>query len=169
VLPQPIKAIGNLPYYISSPIIQRVIKEHRVFSVLFMTAQLEFGERLVAKPGSQGYGVLSVMAQFRARPKLLFNIGSRSFRPIPKVTSCFIRMDLRPEPAVKVADEALFERVVRQAFLQRRKTVLNSLQSFCPRAELAAVLEKAGISVQARAESLGLEEFARLADGLCGH
>ncbi len=165
-IPRPIKAVGNLPYYISSPIIARVLDQKHIFSALFMTAQLEFGERLVAHPGGKDYGALSVLVQFYANTKLLFNIGSRSFRPVPKVNSCFIRMDLRDKPAVEVKNTRFFEQVVRSGFSQRRKNLLNALATLGPKDVLARVFVKAGISPQARAESLSMDDFARLSDAL---
>lgn len=165
-VPRPIKAVGNLPYYISSPIIARVIEERAVFSSLFMTVQLEFGERLVAQPRTKNYGALSVLVQFHAEPKLLFTIGNRSFKPVPKVTSCFIRMDLRKKPAADVKDEDFFGKVVRMAFSQRRKTLLNALSGLCTKDILSDVLSKAGISPQSRAEELGIQDFARLTNKL---
>ncbi|NTV29197.1 MAG: ribosomal RNA small subunit methyltransferase A [Candidatus Omnitrophica bacterium] len=163
-VPRPLKAVGNLPYYISSPIIGRVLKEREVFSALFMTAQLEFGERLVALPGSKDYGALSVLVQFYADTKLLFRIGNQAFRPVPKVNSCFIRMTLRNQPAISVKDVQFFEKVVRLGFLQRRKTLLNALASLGRKDMLASVLSSSGLPTQVRAENLSVQDFGRLAD-----
>ena len=161
-LPRPIKVIGNLPYYISTPIMTRVIENRAQFSSLFMTVQLEFGERLVARPGTKEYGSLSVFVQTYARPKVLFNIGNRSFRPVPKVNSCFMRIDLGENSAVDVADEKLFDQVVRLAFQQRRKSLLNSLASLRTKEILSRAFERAQIAPQSRAEQLTPTDFARL-------
>jgi 16S rRNA (adenine1518-N6/adenine1519-N6)-dimethyltransferase len=165
-LPPSIKVIGNLPYYISTPIITRVIDNRSRFSALFMTVQLEFGERLIARPGSKNYGSLSVFVQFYAEPHLLFKIGNKSFRPVPKVNSCFMRIAMRGKPVAEVVDEKLFDQVVRKSFLQRRKSLLNSLSSLRPKDVLLKALEKADIAPQRRAEELTPADFARLTNAL---
>jgi 16S rRNA (adenine1518-N6/adenine1519-N6)-dimethyltransferase len=166
---RPIKVIGNLPYYISTPIIEYLIRNREKVKSLFMTVQLEFAERLVALPGSKAYGSFSCFVQLHARPKILFKIPAGAFRPVPKVTSCFMRMDLRVEPAVAVKDQELLYRVIRMAFQQRRKSLLNSLGMFCDRKTLHEVLSSAGVPPAARAEDLSLHDFAGIADWLKSH
>ncbi len=161
-LPPGIKVIGNIPYNISTPIITRIIENRRRFTTFFITAQHEFGVRLVASPGSRDYSSLSCFVQMFARPRMLFKISPGAFRPMPKVTSCFMRVDLRKEPAEKVADEGLFTRIVRQAFQQRRKTLLNSLASLGAKNELAVMLAEAGIDGKMRAEDLSVADYARI-------
>ena len=167
-LPPMIKVIGNLPYYISTPIITRVIENRFRFSALFMTVQLEFGERLIARPGSKDYGSLSVFVQFYAEPKLLFKIGNKSFRPVPKINSCFMRIGLREKPVAEVVDEKLFDQVVRHSFLHRRKSLMNSLAYLRPRDILLKAMDKAGIPPQKRAEELAPVDFAKLTNALAG-
>ena len=163
-IPGPIKVVGNIPYNISTPIIARVLENRALFTSLFMTLQYEFGARLVAKPGTKDYSSLSCFVQMFAEPRMLFKIPPSAFRPMPKVMSCFMRLDVRREPAEKVADEAAFVTVVRQAFQQRRKNLLNSLSPLCPKSEVARILGTAKVDPQARAEDLTIAEYARIAN-----
>jgi len=165
-LPGPVKVIGNIPYYISSPIIGRILEEKHRFTSFFMTSQLEFGQRLVAKPGSRDYSSLTCFVNYFTEPKLLFKIAPNAFNPAPKVWSCFMRLDIRQEPAVRVQDETAFLKIIRQGFLQRRKTLVNSLSSLYPKTELAAVLTALGIKENIRAEALSLEDYARIVNKL---
>jgi 16S rRNA (adenine1518-N6/adenine1519-N6)-dimethyltransferase len=164
-IPGPLKVVGNIPYNISTPIIARILENRAMFTSLFMTLQYEFGARLVAKPGSKDYSSLSCFVQMFAEPKLLFKIPPAAFRPMPKVTSCFMRLDVRREPAEMVEDEAAFVTVVRQAFQQRRKNLLNSLSPLCPKDEVAGILEQAKVDPQARAGDLTIAEYARISNG----
>ncbi len=163
-IPAPIKVVGNLPYYISTPIITNVLEHREIFTSLFMTVQLEFGERLVAKPGNKIYSSFTCFVNYFAEPQILFTISRNAFSPVPKVQSCFMRLDMRKVPPVQVVDEALFLQVIRLAFQQRRKTLLNSLSQLCPKDNLGSVLAEAGIPERTRAEELGLEEFARISN-----
>jgi 16S rRNA (adenine1518-N6/adenine1519-N6)-dimethyltransferase len=162
----PVKIIGNIPYNISTPILTKVIDDRHLISSIFMTIQYEFGERLIAGPGSKEYSSISCFIQMFAKPKILFKIPPQAFRPIPKVMSCLLRIDMRQEPAEKLDDEAMFIRVVRQAFQQRRKNLLNALSSLYPseKGRVTVLLEKAGIKPQSRAEDLTLAQFARIAN-----
>ena len=163
-IPGPLKVVGNIPYNISTPIIARILENRRLFTSLFMTLQYEFGARLVAKPGTKDYSSLSCFVQMFGEPKLLFKIPPSAFRPMPKVMSCFMRLDIRREPAEHLLDEATFVTVVRQAFQQRRKNLLNSLSPLCPKDEVARILEAAKVDPQARAEDLTIAEYARIAN-----
>lgn len=167
-IPSPIKALGNLPYYISTPIITHVLENRQSFTALFMTVQREFGERLVAPVGSKEYSSFSCFVNYFAKPHILFRIKPQAFRPVPKVESCFMRLDIRSHPAVTVRNEPLFLNVIRQAFQQRRKTILNSMSGICPKADLGVVLRSAGVPERSRAEDLTLEDYGRIADSLEG-
>jgi 16S rRNA (adenine1518-N6/adenine1519-N6)-dimethyltransferase len=161
-LPGPVKIIGNIPYYISSPIINRVLEEKSRITAFFMTAQLEFGQRMVAKPGSKDYSSLTCFVNYFTEPRLLFKISPGAFRPAPKVWSCFMRLDIRREPAVQVQDEHLFLTIIRLAFLQRRKTLVNSLSSMYPKTEMLRILAEIGLNEKIRAEELDLADYARI-------
>ncbi len=155
------KVVANIPYYITTPIIFRLIEAAQKLESMTLTIQKEVAERIVAGPGTKTYGVLSIMVQFRTEPDLKFIIPKEAFRPAPKVDSAVIHMKLRREPAVAVTDEALFDRIVKTAFSQRRKTLSNSLKSF---GNIRDILMQAGIDPQRRPETLGLPEFALLSD-----
>lgn len=155
------KVVANIPYYITTPIIFRLIEAAQKLESMTLTIQKEVAERIVAGPGTKAYGVLSIMVQFRTEPDLKFIIPKEAFRPAPKVDSAVIHMKLRSQPAVAVTDEALFGRIVKTAFSQRRKTLSNSLKVF---GNIRDILLQAGIDPQRRPETLGLPEFARVSE-----
>ncbi len=160
---QKIKVIGNIPYYISSPIIERLINYRNNIGEVFMTVQKEFGRRVCAGPGSKEYGSFSCFAQYYACCRILFEISRRCFNPAPKVDSSFLSLKFREKPLVKVDDEAAFFKLIRTAFNQRRKTLRNSLESLVEPRELERILDSAGINRNVRPEDLSLEQFAKLA------
>jgi 16S rRNA (adenine1518-N6/adenine1519-N6)-dimethyltransferase len=162
--PRRFRIVGNLPYYIASPILVRLIEWHRregVFADATVMVQREMADRLVAKPGTKNFGVLTVLLSQHARITRLLDLPAAAFKPAPKVRSSVIRLEFGP-PAVRVKDEALFERMVKAMFGQRRKTLANALKGFDPTAP--AVLALAGIDGRRRPETLQLEEMGRLAD-----
>jgi 16S rRNA (adenine1518-N6/adenine1519-N6)-dimethyltransferase len=158
------RVVGNLPYNLSSPILFRLIeltKAHALFADATLMVQREVADRLVAKPGKKDYGVLSIFAQVHADITRLVDLPPSAFSPPPKVRSSLIRLAFRRTP-VRIVDEPLFERIVKGAFTQRRKTLANALKPLEPTAP--AVLALAGIDGKRRAETLSIEEFARLAE-----
>jgi 16S rRNA (adenine1518-N6/adenine1519-N6)-dimethyltransferase len=161
-----VKVIGNLPYYITTPIITTIIGARSLFRELFLTVQLEFAERIAAQPGGKEYGAFSCFVQFYAEPTLLFKIKSSSFKPRPKVDSCFLRLTLREKPLFELADEEFLFKIIRTSFQQRRKTLSNSLSVLFPKETLAGAFVQAGIDPQRRAESLSLADFVRLSEAL---
>ncbi|MDA8169072.1 MAG: 16S rRNA (adenine(1518)-N(6)/adenine(1519)-N(6))-dimethyltransferase RsmA [Nitrospiraceae bacterium] len=156
------RVVANIPYHITTPIIFRLLEEKGLRSMT-LTIQKEVAQRIAAGPGSKTYGVLSLMVQYRGRPELKFTIPRGAFRPVPKVDSACIHIDVHVRPPVAVRDEALLFRLVKAAFSQRRKTVANGIKSVCGEGTLEA-LRRAGIEAGRRPETLSLEEFARLAD-----
>jgi 16S rRNA (adenine1518-N6/adenine1519-N6)-dimethyltransferase len=158
----PFVVVANIPYYITTPLIFRLMESRENLRSMTLTIQKEVAERIVAGPGTKTYGVLSVAVQIRSTPTMKFIVPRGAFRPIPEVDSAVICIDMTDEPRVALKDEQFFLRVVRAAFSQRRKTLANSLKALFPdaRAHLAAV----GIDSNRRAETLSIEEFARLAD-----
>lgn len=159
---QKIKVIGNIPYYISSPIIERLIDYRNNIGEVFMTVQKEFGRRVCAAPGSKEYGSFSCFTQYYACCRILFEINRGCFKPVPKVDSSFLSLEFREKPPVKVEDEAVFFKLIRAAFNQRRKTLRNSLEGLLDLRELERALNSAGIDRNARPEDLSLEQFAKL-------
>lgn len=168
--PEKIKVIGNLPYYITSPIIEKLITNRLNFESIYITVQKEVAERICASPGGKDYGSLSVFVQFYTKPRVLLNIGRNYFYPEPEVDSSFVELMVLQKPSVDVSDADKFFAVVRAGFGQRRKTLLNSLLSSeaitLDKNALAELLEKIGIDPGIRAERLSLEEFARIANAI---
>lgn len=157
-----LRVIGNIPYYITSPILFHLIDQREVVSDAMMMMQREVADRLVAKPRTKDYGILAVMAQTYALPKRLFDVGSRCFFPPPRVTSSVVRLDFRDLEGI-AGIERQHRQIVRAAFNQRRKTLRNSLaQLLSTQQERDRVFGQAGIDGGERAEELGPEEFIRL-------
>lgn len=159
---QKIKVIGNIPYYISSPIIEHLIQYRANIDTVFITVQKEFGRRVNAAAGSKEYGSFSCFVQYYAQPKIIFEIKKGSFKPSPKVDSCFLSLKFRQNPPVEVRNEEMFFKLIRSAFNQRRKTLRNSLAAFISLGSLSAFLDGQGIDRNARPEVLTLEQFALL-------
>jgi 16S rRNA (adenine1518-N6/adenine1519-N6)-dimethyltransferase len=158
------RVVGNLPYNITSPILTRLIEWHRrenLFDDATLMMQREVADRLVAKPGTKAYGVLTVMLSVHATITRLLDLPPGAFKPAPKVRSAVVRLAFGP-PAVRIADDAVFERMVKVMFGQRRKTLANALKGFD--ATAPAILALAGIDGRRRPETLQLEEIARLAE-----
>lgn len=162
--PRRFRAVGNLPYNLSSPILFRLIdlrQQHALFADATLMVQREVADRLVAKPGTRDYGVLSIFAQLHADIRRVLDLPPTAFTPPPKVRSSVIRLDFRRSP-VRIVDDALFARIVKGAFTQRRKTLVNALKPLEPTAP--AVVALAGIDSKRRPETLSIEDFARLTE-----
>ncbi len=164
--PQKIKVVGNLPYYICSPIIARVLKERKRFSSLFVTVQREFGQRLAAKIDTKAYSAFSCFVQYFAQGKLLFKIKNTCFKPVPKVDSCFLQLDIFSDPPYKAEDEEFLFTMIRQAFQQRRKTIVNALLPLMGREKLYSILDSLRLNPKSRAENLRVKDFVDLANKL---
>ena len=156
-----IKVIGNIPYYLSTPIIEYLLGHLDRIGAIFMTVQKEFAARVVALPGSRDYGSLSCFVQYYCLPRMMFTVKKTSFWPVPKVDSSFLKLEPRGEPAVKADQRELF-RLIRAAFSKRRKTLRNSLKGVVEEGRLELFFERYGINRDIRPEQLGLEDFARL-------
>ncbi len=162
-----IRVVANLPYYITTPILFHLLESGFRLDSITVMVQKEVAQRIQAPPGGKDYGALSVGVQFRSRPEILLRVKAGSFYPSPKVDSAVIHLEILETPAVSVHNETLFFRVVRAAFGQRRKTLLNALgNQFAEfgRPCVAEMLQDAGIDPGRRGETLSLDEFARLAD-----
>ena len=162
-----IRIAGNLPYNISSPILFRLLDLQKQYPVRDATLMLqrEVADRIVARPRTPEYGVLSVLVQWRADVTRLLTLPPGAFRPPPVVNSAVVALAFRPPP-IRVVDEGLFERMVRGMFTQRRKTLNNALAPFSEAMGIAAAdaLRRARIDPRRRAETLEIVEIARLAD-----
>ena len=161
-------ACANLPYYITSPVLTRLL-ESRLFDAVTVMVQKEVAQRICAAPGTSEYGAFSVFCQYHAAPQLLFDVPPDCFVPRPKVTSAVLTLPRRTEPVCALTDEALFFRVVRASFAMRRKTLANGLAAGFPqlgKAALCGLLENCGLSPEVRGETLGIPEFAAVANAI---
>lgn len=163
-----ISVAANLPYYITTPIITKLIEEKLPIKNIVVMVQKEVAERIASKPGKKDYGAISVLCQYYTNPRLVTIVPKDSFYPAPKVDSAVLCMEVQDKPNVDVLDEKLFFRVVKAAFAQRRKTLLNCLSSgfSCGKESLSDLLIGVGIEPTVRGEKLGLSEFAKIADAL---
>ena len=159
---------ANLPYYITSPVIMKLLEERLPIRSITVMVQKEAAQRITAPLGTRAAGAVTASVSYYAEAKTLFKVSAGSFMPPPKVDSAVIRLDIRPQPPVSVSDEALMFSVIRASFAQRRKTILNSLSNslHLGKGDVSAALEKAGVSPTARAEQLTLGEFAAVANAL---
>ena len=161
-----VRVVANLPYYISTAIIERLLSPGRGLFDMTLMLQREVADRIVSEPGNKAYGYLSVMVQYYSLASKLFDVPPSAFTPSPKVWSAVIRLVVRERPAVEVADEAKFFALVRAAFAQRRKTIRNNLKAAATalefRGPVESALEAASIDPRRRAETLSLVEFAEL-------
>lgn len=161
----PFKVAANLPYYITTPILMTLLERHLPITQMVTMVQKEVAERMTARPGSRIYGALSVAVQYYTEPEIVLDVPPRSFIPAPEVMSVVVSCRVRKEPAVKVSDEKLFFRVVKAAFGQRRKTLMNALKGGgFPKEAVRDALETSGIDPTRRGETLTLAEFGCLAD-----
>ena len=157
------KVCANLPYYITTPIIFALLEKRLPMERLVAMVQKEVAERMAAQPGGKDYGALSVAIQYYTEPEIAFIVPPTSFIPAPAVDSAVIVCKRRSKPPVEVCDEALFFRVVKAAFSLRRKMLSNSLKNMGIKGEqVSKWLELAGVDGKRRAETLSLEDFAKL-------
>ncbi|WP_077614554.1 16S rRNA (adenine(1518)-N(6)/adenine(1519)-N(6))-dimethyltransferase RsmA [Caenibacillus caldisaponilyticus] len=165
-----VMVVANLPYYATTPILMKLLSANAPIDRIVVMIQKEVAERLEAEPGNKSYGSLSVAVQYTADVRLLTTVPASVFIPKPNVDSAVVRLDLLKEKRVSVRDEAFFFKVVRAAFAQRRKTLLNNLLHNLVgrdrKEETIRCLERLGIDPGRRGETLSIEEFARLSDGL---
>lgn len=162
----PVCVCANLPYYITSPVIMRLLEERLPVTSLTVMVQKEAADRICALPGTRAAGAISVAVRYYAEPEVLFKVSRGSFMPAPNVDSAVIRLNVRQIPAVDVQDEKQFFAVIKAAFGQRRKTVQNSLCAGLSIAKdsVTKALTAAGIPLTARAEQLTMEQFAGLSN-----
>ena len=157
-----LRVIGNLPYYVSTPLLFRLAEYEAAIRDLTVMLQKEVVDRMTAAPATSDYGRLSVTLQMRFRIERLFTVPPGAFRPAPKVESAVARLTPLREARPRLADEELFARIVAAAFGQRRKTLRNAVRTLASEAEL----ERAGIDPGARGETLSVADFVRLANAL---
>ena len=163
-----VKLLGNLPYYITTPILMHVLEARLPVESFTIMVQKEVAERLSAGPGGRDYGAITAVVQYYAEIEYIRTVERDYFTPQPKVDSAVIRLDLRTEPPVTLKNERAYFEVVKQAFSQRRKNLGNSLTGIRGKDKVStlALLDRAGIDPQRRAETLELQEFADIANCL---
>jgi len=159
---------ANLPYYITTDIVMKLLEGEYGFKTITVMVQKEVAERFCAKPGTDGYGAITASISYYAAVKRLFTVKAGSFDPKPKVDSAVIRFDVYDSPLVSVIDKKLLFKVIKAAFLQRRKTLSNSLSSYfngdLTKEQIQDILSKVDLNATIRGEELDIYTFAKIAD-----
>ncbi len=164
------KVVANVPYYISTPIIFKLMEARNKITDMTIMLQKELANRIVASPNCKDFGILSIAVQFYATPTIELEIPRDAFFPVPKVDSAVLKIVPRKNPAVRVGNENLFWAVIKSAFSHRRKTLLNSLaMAGFKKDMLEGILINAGIELNIRPENLSMEEWGKLVDELTDH
>ena len=158
--------VANIPYYLTTDLMQMLLCSGMPIESINVMVQAEAAQRMVAKPGEEGWGMLAVRTQYAYKPQIVLDVPSCMFTPPPKVDSAFVTMQKREKPAVEVKDEQMFFKVAKAAFAMRRKTMANNLiASFCINREDAEKwLSMCGLEKNVRGETMSLQDFANLAD-----
>ena len=159
-------ACANLPYYITTPVLAALL-ESRCFEAVTVMVQKEVAQRICSPAGKGDYGAFSVFCQYYAEPELLFDVPPHCFLPQPKVTSSVLKLTMRKSPVCEIKDEALFFRVVRASFAQRRKTLVNGLSAGFgefSKEQITKILTDCGLSPTVRGETLDIPGFASIAN-----
>lgn len=161
-----ISVAANLPYYITTPIITRLLEEKLDIKNIVVMVQKEVACRMQAKPSTKDYGAITLLCRYYTKPSIVTDVPAGLFVPPPKVDSAVLKLEILPEPSVKVLDEKTFFKTVKAAFSQRRKTLLNCLSaSFpIPKEVLSQILISADIEPSRRGETLDINEFGALSD-----
>jgi 16S rRNA (adenine1518-N6/adenine1519-N6)-dimethyltransferase len=171
-LDMPVAVVANLPYYITTPIIMNFLENQIPVKSLTVMIQKEVADRMVASPGGKDYGALSAAVQFYTDPTIVCRADPHCFMPQPKVESIVVNLSVLEQPRVSVSDREFMFRVIRSAFGQRRKTLLNALSKSpylsIDKNKILQAIELAGLDTSIRGERLSLEDFARLSDALLG-
>ncbi len=165
-----ITVFGNIPYYVTTPVIEKMIEQRRCVGNIYIVIQEEFAERIASSPGSKLFGSISCYVQFYVEVKKLLRIKRNSFYPRPKVDSCLVKMSVFPEPPVRVKEKELMFMIIRRSFSQRRKKIINPLSRGAflsiERDGWREIFDKCGIDPSLRAEDLSLTNFAKLSDAV---
>ncbi len=169
---RPLKVVANLPYYITTPVILKLLQGGAPIESVTVMVQKEVAQRMESGPGTKNYGALSLAVQYYAKPEILTIVSASCFLPRPNVDSAVIRLRKCETPPVEVRDDKFLFALIRAAFNQRRKTLVNALTNAADlkvsREEVCAALSEMGLSATVRGEALSLKEFAQLADRLGG-
>lgn len=163
------KVVANLPYYITTPIIMKLLEDRLDIESIIVMIQKEVADRLVAKPGEANTGSITYTINYYTNPSRIYEVDKTSFIPAPEVNSTIIKLDVLKEPSVKVKDEELMFKIIKSAFMQKRKTLLNGLTNsnlFGNKEEIEKMLTELNINLKIRGEKLTLEKYAQMADYL---
>ena len=164
---QSVKLVANLPYYVTTPIIVKLLKEKYNFKSLTIMIQKEVAERMAAEPGNKDYGALSLLVQYYCNTEIVRKVPPACFIPRPKVDSIVIRLEKLDNPRVEVQNEKLLFDIIRNAFNMRRKTLWNGVKNIgLPKEKLEEAFSEANVDPKRRGETLSIEEFAALADAI---
>lgn len=165
---QPVHVVANLPYYITTPILMKLVRENLPVSSITVMIQKEVADRMSAKPNTKSYGSLTIALQYYTKAEVVMTVPKTVFMPQPNVDSAILKLTMRKTPPVEVCDEDFFFTIVKASFAQRRKTLLNNLKSYFKneyeKEVIEEVLNEADIDGKRRGESLDIEEFARLSN-----
>ena len=171
-MPQSLKIVGNLPYYITTPIIMKLLESSVNINTIVIMVQKEVVDRITAKPGTNEYGPLAIAIQYFCKPEVLFNIPPHCFYPKPKISSTVIRFKGYENSMTKVHNKKLFIDVVKASFSQRRKTLINSLSNSnslsIDKGKICTILKELGIDSNIRGESLSITQFVQLTNSIEG-
>ena len=163
-----LKIVANLPYYITTPVIMKLLESGVKAECMVFMVQKEVADRMAAAPGGKDYGALSVAVQYYSRPSVVMQVHPHSFVPQPDVDSAVVKLELYKTPPVELLDKDLFFRVVKAAFGQRRKTLVNALNNASylglDKEKITELLEKTGIDMKQRGETLSIQQFAQLSN-----
>ena len=164
-----IKVVANLPYYITTPIVMKLLEEEYQIESITVMVQKEVGERLCAVPGSRDFGAVTLGVNYYSSAKIIIDVPKDNFLPVPEVDSCVIKLDILEAPPVELKDKKRFFRLIKAAFSQRRKTINNSLASGeFSKEEILNTLEKLKLDPKLRAENLSIQDFANITNELIG-
>ena len=164
-----VKVVANLPYYITTPIIMNLLEKELDLDLITIMIQKEVAERIVAKPGSKYSGAITYSVYYYSEPTSVKIVPNTSFIPSPKVDSEVIKLQIRKKPIVEVKDKNIFFNIIKNSFMQRRKTLVNSLSNspyFSSKEEIKKILKKLNIDENIRGEKLSIQEFANIANSL---
>lgn len=160
-----IKIVANLPYYITTPIIMKLLEEKLKITSITVMIQKEVADRLIAVPGEKNAGAITYSVYYYAEAEKVLDVENNSFIPEPSVTSTVIKLNIRKEPIIQIKDEKLMFRIIKQAFMQRRKTLVNALSNmeiFKSKEEIIRMLEDLNINTKVRGEALTIEQYAQI-------
>lgn len=162
-----VKVVANLPYYITTPIIMKLLEERLKLKSITVMVQKEVGERFCAVPNSKEYGAITISINYYTKPEIIIDVPKDNFEPMPEVDSCVIKLDVRDVPPVELKNEKDFFNLIKAGFSQRRKTINNSLAGMgISKEKIKNVLEKLGIDSKLRAENLTMEQFADISNNM---